>query len=377
MRPFRHYRSVLFVACMACITCSGFAQRVLGSGPVSEGARPDDAGPLRTHAGARSLLAARGNRAADAGRKKEQELKQRVLDYLKQIGGMSTIAGLHNREPNAKPTLQTDRMMMLTGKVPGLWSGDFLFSPDDIKNRWTMIRECKRQWESGCIVQLMLHVAPPNQPEACRWEGGLLSHLSDSEWQDLVTDGGSLNIIWKSRLDGYAAYLQYLKDNHVPVLFRPHHEMNQGAFWWGGRKGPEGTAKLYRITHDYLINKKGLTNLIWVWDMQDLSRDFADYNPGDRYWDVFAFDIYGNGYERSWYDYILPIAGSKPMAIGECDRLPTAKLLAEQPRWCFFMSWAELTFEKNTPEQIVALYSSPNVITRERLPKFGRQVPGR
>jgi mannan endo-1,4-beta-mannosidase len=146
--------------------------------------------------------------------------------------------------------------------------------------------------------------------------------------------------------------------------------MNQGAFWWGGRRGLEGTAKLYRLTHDYLVRVKGLTNLIWVWDMQDMSRDFAEYNPGGDYWDIFAFDVYGDGYNRSWYDYILPIVGNRPMAIGECDRLPTPQLLTSQPRWCFFMSWAELTFDKNSNQQILDLYNAPNVVNRDRLPKF-------
>jgi len=293
-----------------------------------------------------------------------------VLDYLKGISGKLTVAGIHNREPNSQPSMQTDRMTALVGRHPGFWSGDFLFSADDVSNRWTMIHECKKQWDDGSIVQLMAHVAPPNQPEVCQWKGGLLSHLSDEQWNDLVTEGGTLNQAWKSRLDVYAVYLQYLKTNGVQVLFRPHHEMNQGLFWWGGRKGPDGTAKLYRLTHDYLVNVKGLTNLIWVWDMQDLSRDFQEYNPGDGYWDVFAFDVYGDGYNQSWYEYILPIVGDKPMAIGECEKLPTPRILTAQPRWCFFMSWAELTFSGNADKQILTLYDSPNVVSRDRLPKF-------
>jgi len=294
----------------------------------------------------------------------------RVLDYLRSISGKKIVSGIHNREPNRQPSLQTDRLFKVVGRYPGLWSGDFLFSSADISNRWTMIYECKKQWEQGSIVQLMLHVAPPNQPEDCQWKGGVLSHLSDEQWKDLVTDGGSLNKAWKSRLDGYAVYLDYLKTNNVQVLFRPHHEMNQGGFWWGGRKGSEGTAKLYRITHDYLLKEKGLGNLVWVWDMQDMSRDFATYDPGEKYWDIFAFDVYGPGYDQSWYDYILPIVGDKPMAIGECEKLPTPELLRAQPRWCFFMSWAELTFKKNTDRRIIDLYQTPGVITREQLPKF-------
>jgi len=293
-----------------------------------------------------------------------------VLEYLKSISGKQTVSGIHNREPNSRPSMQTDRIFELVGRYPGLWSGDFLFSDDDVKNRWVMIHECKRQWDKGSIVQLMLHVAPPNLPEVCKWEGGVKSRLSDEQWRDLITDGGALNRAWKARLDGYAIYLQYLKENGVQVLFRPHHEMNQGAFWWGGRKGPDGTAMLYRITHDYLVKAKGLTNLIWIWDMQDMSRDFKEYNPGKDYWDIFAFDVYGDGYNRNWYDMILPMVGAKPMAIGECQSLPTAQTLKEQPRWCLFMSWAELTFDHNSPKQIKDLYAAANVVTRDRLPKF-------
>jgi len=293
-----------------------------------------------------------------------------VLDYLKSISGKYTVAGMHNREPNCQPALQTDRLFDLVGRYPALWSADFLFQAEDVSNRWTMIHECKKQWDRGSIVQLMLHVAPPNQPEICEWKGGVLSHLSDEQWKDLVTDGGALNKVWTSRLDGYAVYLRYLMTNGVQVLFRPHHEMNQRSFWWGGRKGSEGTSKLYRLTHDYLIRVKGLANLIWVWDMQDMSRDFQEYNPGGDYWDVFAFDVYSDGYDQSWYDYVLPIAGNKPMAIGECSKLPTREMLLSQPRWSFFMSWAELTFSSNSDEQILDLYRSHSVITRDRLPEF-------
>ena len=158
-----------------------------------------------------------------------------VLDYLNSISGHATVAGIHNREPNSRPSQQTDRIFSMVGRYPGLWSGDFLFSAADVSNRWTMIHECKKEWEQGSIVQLMAHIAPPNQPEITSWRGGVMSHLSDPEWTDLVTDGGDLNQVFKTRLDGFAVYFQYWKDTGVPVLFRPFHEMNQKAFWWGGR----------------------------------------------------------------------------------------------------------------------------------------------
>lgn len=169
----------------------------------------------------------------------------------------------HNREPNAEPTKWTDYVFRTTGKYPALWSGDFLFQQENIDHRWTMIKEAERQWRRGAVVNLMWHACPPGPGEPCGWDPGLMNApLTDAQWQELITDGTALNKAWKARMDDIAVYLQYLKDRHVEVLFRPLHEMNQGKFWWGGRPGPQGTARLYQITHDYLKNTKGLTNLV-------------------------------------------------------------------------------------------------------------------
>jgi hypothetical protein len=310
--------------------------------------------------------------APPASAREAQAPASRVLRFLQSISGRQTVAGIHNREPNAVPDLQTNEIHDLTGKYPGLWSGDFLFKPDDVNARWAMVYECRRQWDAGSIVQLLLHVCPPTTGETCEWEGGILSRLSDEQWQDLLTDGGALNRAWKTRLDGYATYLQYLEDAGVEVLFRPHHEMNQGRFWWGGRKGHGGTAALFRLTRDHLVRTKGLTNLVWTWNVQDLGRDWAEYDPGREHWDVFSFDVYDNGYDRSWYDSILAVVGDRPMGIGECAKLPTPELLREQPRWAFFMSWAELTFSSNSRDEIRRLYEAPAVLTRDELPRFRR-----
>lgn len=292
-----------------------------------------------------------------------------VLDYLYSISGKQTVIGIHNREPNAQPSLQTDTVYNITGRYPALWSGDFLFSQNDVNNRWTMIYEAKRQWDNGALVNIMMHVTPPTQSDVGQWDGGVVSSLSNAQWNDLITDGGYLNQRWKERLDVYAQYLQYLEDNGVTVLFRPFHEMNQGVFWWAGRPGTNGTAALYRLTHDYMENVKGLSNLIWVWDMQDLDLNWSVYNPGNQYWDVFALDVYNpDGFTTAKYNAALSVAGNKPIAIGECGKLPTPSQLAAQPRWMFAMSWAEWTFNYNSNAELQTLYGASNVITRDELP---------
>ncbi|ADF50714.1 putative glycosidase [Zunongwangia profunda SM-A87] len=291
------------------------------------------------------------------------------MEYLYKISGGKIMAGQHNKEPNSDPDKWTEYIKETTDKYPALWSGDFLFQKDDIDNRWIMIHEAREQWNNGAIINLMWHGCPPDIGEPCEWDTGLLNaQLTDAQWNELLTPDSALYNKWISRMDDIAVYLQFLEDEGVEVLFRPFHEMNQGLFWWAGRPGPNGTAALYRLTHDYLTKTKGLSNLIWVWDMQDLSRDFEDYNPGDEYWDVFAFDIYDNGYDISWYNYILPIVGDKPMAIGECSKVPSASVLENQKRWVFFMPWAELVKESNTEEQIKEIYKHKSVITRDEMP---------
>jgi len=79
----------------------------------------------------------------------------KVLSYLKSISGSRTVSGIHNREPNSQPDKQTAEITKRTGIVPGLWSGDFLFSAADVSHRSTMIREARRQWELGSIVNVM------------------------------------------------------------------------------------------------------------------------------------------------------------------------------------------------------------------------------
>jgi mannan endo-1,4-beta-mannosidase len=297
----------------------------------------------------------------------------KTLNYLYSIAGTKTVAGIHNREPNATPAVWTDSIFATTGKFPGFWSGDFLFEQDNIDNRQLMINEAINEWKRNALVHLMWHSCNPALSEPCGYDAnGVLSSLTDSQWVQLTTDSTVLNLKWKSMINEVCVYLQQLKDQHIEVLWRPFHEMNQSAFWWGGRPGPTGTRKLYQLMHDYMTNTKGLTNLIWIWDLQDfgsLNNDVNAYNPGAAYWDIAALDVYdGSGYTTAKYNTMLGVAVGKPIAIGECEVLPTPAQLTAQPAWTFFMSWSELTYAGNSNTQLKALYTAPNVVTLDKMP---------
>ncbi|RZL16926.1 MAG: glycoside hydrolase [Pedobacter sp.] len=295
------------------------------------------------------------------------------MKVLARINGKQTLFGMHNREPNSEPAKWTDEVFRTTGKYPALWSGDFLFQQDNIENRQFMIDEAIKQSAKGAVINIMWHACNPALTQPCGWnKDGVLSILTDDQWSDLITNGTAINRKWKSMMDEVAIYLQQLKDKNISVLFRPLHEMNQKVFWWGGRPGASGTRKLYQLTHDYFVKNKKLTNLVWIWDIQDfatLEKDAADYNPGSKYWDIAALDIYDDqtGFSQEKYDIMVKAAAGKPIAIGECQKLPGSDLLRKQPKWTFFMGWSELTFKFNTNEEINSVIRAENVISLDEM----------
>ena len=304
----------------------------------------------------------------------QEKSKFQVVNFLNSISGRQTLSGTHNNEPNARPALRTNRVDSISGHFPALWSGDFLFQRENIDNRQVMIDEAVRQWKKGAVINIMWHACNPASEEPCGWDNGhgVLSRLTDEQWKQLTTDGSELNKIWKARVDEVCFYLQQLKEKNIEVLWRPMHEMNINAFWWAGRPGPEGTIKLYRMLHDYMVYEKKLTNLIWVWDIQDLNtltNDALVYRPDPQYWDVAALDVYDkSGYTEAKYQTMLQASGGKPIAIGECEVFPSSEQLRVQPKWTFFMVWSDQEFKCNTPTQIKAIHTAPNVLTLDKMP---------
>ncbi|MBB6551621.1 glycosyl hydrolase [Nonomuraea rubra] len=201
-----------------------------------------------------------------------------------------------------------------------------------------------------------------------------------------MTDGSPLNLSWKRRMDEYARYLQQLEDAGVTVLLRPFHEMNQHVFWWGGRPGLTGSAGLYRMFHDYLEVEKGLSNIVWVWNVQDLpdnygwadgdpkfdryeglegglaeydAGDWSSFSPGKDYYDVLSVDFYDpEGYAARHYEQARSIArrDGKPMIIGETFVFPSRAEQAAQPDWTLAMPWGVRTWNHNTPEAMAEFY---------------------
>ena len=82
----------------------------------------------------------------------------------------------------------------------------------------------------------MWHAVRPIEDEPVKFSTSVQGKLTDAQWHDLVTPSTEINERWKSQVDVIAFYLKQLRDAHVPVLWRPYHEMNGGWFWWCQKK---------------------------------------------------------------------------------------------------------------------------------------------
>lgn len=111
---------------------------------------------------------------------------------------------------------------------------------------------------------LSYHQANPAIGEPCDFKGGIISKLTDAQWQELLTPGTPLYQKWASQMDLLAGYLEQLQAAHIPVIFRPYHEMNGSWFWWGGRPGEAGYLALWQQIYAYYTEHHHLNNLLWA-----------------------------------------------------------------------------------------------------------------
>jgi len=292
-----------------------------------------------------------------------------LLKYFYSISGKYTLSGQHNY-PN-HISRWTDRTYDFTGKYPVIFGQDFGFSgeedKDSVEARPALIAEVERQWRNGAIPTLTWHCLRPSSDEPVTFRENVQSDISDFEWNELLTPGTALHQRWIEQVDVIAGFLRQLRDAHVPVLFRPYHEMNGSWFWWGGRPGKNGSAALYRQIFDRFVNVHHLDNLLWLWNVNSPSPNagpYPDYFPGAEYVDIVTVDNY-SPFAPSFYDDAVALAAGKPIALGEVGALPSLEVLKAQPKWTYFMVWSEFVEFANPLDRLQAAYSSANILTRD------------
>jgi len=325
-----------------------------------------------------------------------------LLKFLYDIRGEYILSGQHNYINTGSE--YTEEVQRITGKYPVIWGSDFSFcvqgdnyarfqhcgplnlsDPSDSayfidldteQARTDMVEAIIRRYRQGHIITLMWHGCFPSDGDCCRGNSiwAMENRPSDSTWNQLTTDGTVLNNQWKEQMDKIARHLVVLQEHHIPVLWRPYHEMNGVWFWWCNKRGNDGFRKLWIMTYDYLTHHHHLNNLLWVWDTNaprdiqgDEAFDYELFYPGDEYVDILAADVYRSDYRPSHYDKLLDLAKGKPIALGEVGGLPSPGILDNQPYWEWFMSWGNLLTRSNPEDKITELYQSPRVLTLDRI----------
>jgi mannan endo-1,4-beta-mannosidase len=305
---------------------------------------------------------------------------QALLNFIYNISGQYTLTGQHNY-PNAK-SRNSQFAASYIGKTPVVFSTDWGFAKDGDKDSYlarpAIVEEIQRQHRLGSIITICWHAVPPtaNEPISFSMQAGVSSRdslasvqgqITDQQFKDLLTPGTKLYNHWCGQVDSIAFYLKKLQAAHIPVLWRPYHEMNGNWFWWGGRTGEFSTAALYRQLYHRLVNHHKLNNLIWIWSVDrpvKSEMNFTYYFPGIEFLDILSLDVYRKDFNQSYYDSLLILSQGKPLALAEVGNPPTLEILKNQPKWSFYSIWAGLV-RSTIKKQLWELVHDAHILSLE------------
>jgi mannan endo-1,4-beta-mannosidase len=261
----------------------------------------------------------------------------------------------------------------MTGRYPLIWGGEWGFSDerheiDNIKYRGRLLDQIREHHAAGRIIVLTYHQACPTIGEPCDFVGGVQRKVSSADWDSILTEGTDLHSVWCECVDRLAQAIDTLKQEGIPIIFRPYHEMNGNWFWWGGY--PSRFKALWSMLYHRFVNVQGLDNLLWAWNPDKPYAGVEEYFPGLGAVDFLGTDIYPDlnrkeVYPQDWYDRMLALAGDKPLALSEMSVLPNLSEFHRQP-WAWFMGWDAMLFRSNTPQQLREHFGDKRVLTDRR-----------
>ncbi len=228
------------------------------------------------------------------------------------------IIGEQNEDWASMPSTVIKKFEKVSGELPGMIGLDLGLYGLDLKKRGAKPEQWSRSiceivdfCANGGIVTISSHVDNPYDPEQ-RVKGYLGEFTTKEEleanFEALLTDGTELNKAFMEDIARDGLYLQHLRDNGVPVVWRPFHEMNGTWFWFcvtsnGITINSEKWADMWRYIYDYYTNELGLDNLIWVyapnasgnlWDETGATMSTMYCYPGNDYVDMVGVDQYFN-----------------------------------------------------------------------------------
>ncbi|RCR65519.1 glycosyl hydrolase [Larkinella punicea] len=302
-----------------------------------------------------------------------------LFSYLVDQYGSKVISGQQD---------DVEYILEKTGKEPAIGSFDLIdYSPSRVQHGATPQRSSEacmawaRKGEGRGIISLLWHWNAPTDlidqaPDKLWWSGFYTRATTFDLAATLADPKGERYQLLIRDIDTIAGELKKFQTADIPVLWRPLHEASGGWFWWGAN-GAGPFKELWRLLYDRLTNHHQLHNLIWVYTATDSIH--PDWYPGDSYVDVVGLDVYTDptaSLSGNWTHAEGAFAGKKLVALSETGNLPNPEKIRNLGTWwSWFSVWTGGDFIKKQPvEQLKAVYTDKDVITRDELPNW-RQIP--
>ena len=285
---------------------------------------------------------------------------QALYDYICKTYKNNIISGQQESTWMGSDQYEFDYIYKNTGKYPAIRGLDYM--NDDFNG----VNKRAAEWhEKGGIVTICWHCG-------CDFSGSWSESMNTEikDWDKALKKGTAEYETLIKGMDKAAAALKKLKDQNIPVLWRPFHEFDGAWFWWG-KGGEENFKKLWIMMYDRYTNYWGLNNLIWVLGFSGNGKNYSSWYPGDKYVDIIGADSYNGGAQKTLYDKAKAVTSTyKPMCFHECGTNPTVDEL-KKVGWTWFMTWhTDYITSQNTVSALKALYNSDYVITKDELPSF-------
>ncbi len=201
-----------------------------------------------------------------------------------------------------------ERFRKYSGKYPALLGNDLgcygLDLRDIDKSQWSKaICEYVDFASRGGIITFSSHWRNPTGNYKYDWADCRQLLGKEDKWVELLTEGTALNAEFKEQITVDGMFLQALRDNGVPVIWRPMHEMNGSFFWFCIEQGDyvldaKYFVNMWRYVHDYYTNELGLDNLLWEYGPNISNGNYQDVMycyVGDDYCDLVSLDWYTKG----------------------------------------------------------------------------------
>ena len=290
----------------------------------------------------------------------EQAVK--LFDTIASLYGKGILSGQQESTWKGSDEYEFDYIFEKTGKYPAVRGLDYM------NNDFAGVTRRAVKWHSrGGIVSICWHCG-------CDFSGSWSECMNSviPDWDKALTEGTPEYETLIRGMDKAAAALAELKEQQIPILWRPFHEFDGGWFWWG-KGGPEPFRKLWRIMYNRYVGHWHLDNLIWVLGWCQNGKNYGDWYPGNDCVDIAGADSYYDGANPGLWNAVLEVVGDRmPVCFHECGRIPTVPQLKESGTgWVWFLTWhTDHITSHNDPAVLKEIYNDAYVWTLDRLPEL-------